>query len=56
MGFSDHDYTHRNGKRSQYYSTMPIYSIIAPEVRVMNGGHEHAHAVMGSSKPPTGVS
>src|SRR5208282_3989583 len=37
-------------------STIPIYSIITPEVRVMNGGHEHAHAVMGSSKPPTGVS
>jgi epsilon-lactone hydrolase len=34
----------------QIVFTIPIYSIISPQVQALNGGHGHAHAVMGFLK------
>ena len=34
----------------QIIFTIPIYSIISPQVQAVNGGHGHAHAVMGFLK------
>ena len=34
----------------QIIFTIPIYSVISPQVRALNGGHGHAHAVMGFLK------
>lgn len=31
----------------QIVFTIPIYSIVSPQVQALNGGHGHAHAVMG---------
>lgn len=39
-----------NAETSKVSILYSIYSIIGPEVRGVNGGHGHAHAIMGFLK------